>query len=232
MPARAEVTFNSALDRPPEEREAYLAQSCGDDTVLIGEVRELLAAHEGAGDFLKTDAPHAPAIEAEMARLKPEEGGEMIGPYKLREQIGEGGFGTVWVADQEKPVRRRVALKIIKLGMDTKEVIARFEQERQALAMMDHPNIAKVLDAGATQYGRPFFVMELVRGVKITDYCDDQRLSTQARIELFITVCQAVQHAHQKGIIHRDLKPSNILVTINDGKAVPKVIDFGVAKAT
>ena len=156
----------------------------------------------------------------------------MIGPYKLREQIGEGGFGTVWVADQEQPVRRRVALKIIKLGMDTKEVIARFEQERQALAMMDHPNIAKVLDAGATQYGRPFFVMELVRGVKITDYCDDQQLSTRERIELFITVCQAVQHAHQKGIIHRDLKPSNILVTINDGKAVPKVIDFGVAKAT
>ncbi len=156
----------------------------------------------------------------------------MIGPYKLREQIGEGGFGTVWVADQEKPVRRRVALKIIKLGMDTKEVIARFEQERQALALMDHPNIAKVLDAGATQYGRPFFVMELVRGVKITDYCDEQQLSTQERIELFITVCHAVQHAHQKGIIHRDLKPSNILVTINDGEAVPKVIDFGVAKAT
>src|SRR5688500_4402315 len=135
------------------------------------------------------------------------------------------------MAEQEQPMRRRVALKIIKLGMDTKEVIARFEQERQALAMMDHPNIAKVLDAGATPFGRPFFVMELVRGVKITEYCDDQQLSTEERIELFVTVCQAVQHAHQKGIIHRDLKPSNILVTINDGVPVPKVIDFGVAKA-
>src|SRR6185295_3132923 len=171
-------------------------------------------------------------IERELARLKPEEAGDTIGPYKLREQFGEGGFGTVWVAEQAYPMRRRVALKIIKMGMDTKEVIARFEQERQALAMMDHPNIAKVLDAGATQFGRPYFVMELVRGVKITTYCDEQQLSTAERIELFIAVCQAVQHAHQKGIIHRDLKPSNILVTVNDGKAVPKVIDFGVAKAT
>jgi WD40 repeat protein/serine/threonine protein kinase len=191
----------------------------------------LLAAHEGAGEFLG-DPPLTAKIEEELARHKPEEAGERIGPYKLMEEIGEGGFGTVWVAEQEKPVRRRVALKIIKMGMDTKEVIARFEQERQALAMMDHANIAKVLDAGATQFGRPFFVMELVRGVKITDYCDDKQLSTRERIELFITVCHAVQHAHQKGIIHRDLKPSNILVTINDGKAVPKVIDFGVAKAT
>ena len=199
---------------------------------MQAEVRALLAAHEVAGDFLRTDAPLSPEIEAELARLKPEEAGEVIGPYKLREQIGEGGFGTVWVADQERPVRRRVALKIIKMGMDTKEVIARFEQERQALAMMDHPNIAKILDAGVTQWGRPFFVMELVRGVKLTDYCDEKQLSTQERVELFITVCQAVQHAHQKGIIHRDLKPSNILVTVNDGKAVPKVIDFGVAKAT
>ena len=146
--------------------------------------------------------------------------------------LGEGGFGTVWVADQEKPVRLRVALKIIKMGMDTKEVIARFEQERQALAMMDHPNIAKVLDAGATPTGRPFFVMELVRGIKITDYCDQNHLSTRARLDLFIQVCQAVQHAHQKGIIHRDLKPSNILVAQHDTVAVPKVIDFGIAKAT
>ncbi len=230
--AKLEATFNSALERPMEEREAYIAQACGDDTVLLADVRGLLAAHEDAGDFLKTEAPPASAIKAEVVRLKPEEAGDRIGPYKLREQIGEGGFGVVWVAEQEKPVRRRVALKIIKLGMDTREVIARFEQERQALAMMDHPNIAHVLDAGATQFGRPFFVMELVRGVKITEYCDEQQLSTQERIELFITVCQAVQHAHQKGIIHRDLKPSNILVTVNDGKAVPKVIDFGVAKAT
>src|SRR6187397_771905 len=172
------------------------------------------------------------AVEAELARLKPEEAGERIWNYKLLEQIGKGGFGTVWVADQERPVRRRVALKIIKLGMDTKEVIARFGQERQALAMMDHPHIAKVLDAGATRWGRPFFVMELVRGIKITDYCDQANLSTAERLTLFIAVCQAVQHAHQKGIIHRDIKPSNILVTLHDGVPVPKVIDFGVAKAT
>jgi len=229
---RAEATFNSALERPPAEREAYVAEACGDETLLLAEVRGLLAAHAGAGGFMAGDPTFSPEAEHDLARLKPEESGEMIGPYKLREQIGEGGFGTVWVADQDKPVRRRVALKIIKLGMDTREVIARFEQERQALAMMDHPNIAKVLDAGATQFRRPSFVMELVRGVKITEYCDEQQLSTPQRIELFITVCQAVQHAHQKGIIHRDLKPSNILVTINDGKAVPKVIDFGVAKAT
>ncbi len=174
----------------------------------------------------------SPETEAELARLKPEEAGERIGPYRLMEQIGQGGFGTVWVADQEKPVRRRVALKIIKLGMDTKEVIARFEQERQALALMEHPHIAKVLDAGATQWGRPFFVMELVRGIKITDYCDQANLPTAERLALFIQVCNAVQHAHQKGIIHRDLKPSNILVTLHDGVPVPKVIDFGVAKAT
>ena len=168
----------------------------------------------------------------ETASPQSEQPGATVGPYKLREQIGEGGFGTVWVADQEQPVRRRVALKIIKLGMDTKEVIARFGQERQALAMMDHPNIAKVLDAGTTENGRPYFVMELVRGVKITEFCDDQQLPMVERINLFITVCQAVQHAHQKGIIHRDLKPSNILVSLNDGRAVPKVIDFGIAKAT
>ncbi len=228
---RAEATFVSALERPVEERAAFIAEACGEEAAMLAEVRALLAAHREAGDFLE-DGPRSPEVEEQLARLKPEEEGEMIGPFKLREQIGEGGFGTVWVADQEKPVRRRVALKIIKMGMETKEVIARFEQERQALAMMDHPNIAKILDAGVTQWGRPFFVMELVRGVKITEYCDEKQLSTQERVELFITVCQAVQHAHQKGIIHRDIKPSNILVTINDGKAVPKVIDFGVAKAT
>ncbi len=230
--ARAEATFNSALQRTANERPAYLAEACADDDALHAEVMALLKAHDAAGSFMRSDAPLSAEVEEQLARLKPEEEGECIGLYKLREQIGEGGFGTVWVADQEKPVRRRVALKIIKLGMDTKEVIARFEQERQALAMMDHANIAKVLDAGATQWGRPYFVMELVRGIKITDYCDQQQLSTAERIALFIRVCQAVQHAHQKGIIHRDLKPSNILVTINDGEAVPKVIDFGVAKAT
>jgi serine/threonine protein kinase len=158
--------------------------------------------------------------------------GDRIGRYKILQEIGVGGCGVVYMAEQEEPVRRRVALKVIKLGMDTRSVIARFEAERQALALMDHPNIAKVLDAGATETGRPFFVMELVRGVKITDYCDEAKLSTRERLELFVQVCSAIQHAHQKGIIHRDLKPSNILVTINDGAPIPKVIDFGIAKAT
>jgi len=158
--------------------------------------------------------------------------GQQIDRYKLLEQIGEGGFGTVWAAEQKVPVKRRVALKIIKLGMDTKQVIARFEAERQALAMMGHPNIAKVLDAGATDNGRPYFVMELVRGVPIVEYCDREKLDTRARLELFATTCNAIQHAHQKGIIHRDIKPSNVLVTMHDGVPVPKVIDFGIAKAT
>jgi len=162
----------------------------------------------------------------------PEQKGQQIGPYTLRELLGEGGFGSVWVADQETPIRRRVALKIIKLGMDTKEVVARFEQERQALALMDSPNIAKVFDAGVTQWGRPFFVMEYVRGVSITRYCDEANLAPDERLKLFAQVCHAVQHAHQRGIIHRDLKPSNILVTLQDGAPVPKVIDFGIAKAT
>src|SRR5499425_199547 len=161
-----------------------------------------------------------------------EVGGARIGPYKLLQQIGEGGFGVVYMAEQTEPVRRKVAVKIIKPGMDTKEVIARFESERQALALMDHPNIAKVLDAGATERGLPYFVMELVKGVPITEYCDNNNLSPQGRLGLFVTVCRAVQHAHQKGIIHRDLKPSNVMVTLHDGIPVPKVIDFGVAKAT
>ncbi len=217
-----EAIFLAALEKGGEEREAFVAERCGGNAALRAEVEELLAADAAQPDFLPNGAEHGSVEEA----------GDTIGHFKLREQIGEGGFGTVWVAEQEQPVRRRVALKVIKLGMDTKEVIARFEQERQALAMMDHPNIAKVLDAGATATGRPYFVMELVRGLKITEYCDEKQLSTDERVELFITVCQAVQHAHQKGIIHRDLKPSNILVTVNDGVAVPKVIDFGVAKAT
>src|SRR5438552_687281 len=158
--------------------------------------------------------------------------GTMIGRYKLLEKVGEGGFGTVYVAEQREPVKRRVALKIIKLGMDTKQVIARFEAERQALALMDHPNIAKVLEAGATDTGRPYFVMELVRGIKITEFCDEKSVPTADRLKLFTQVCQAIQHAHQKGVIHRDIKPSNILVTVNDGVPVPKIIDFGIAKAT
>src|SRR5208337_2263754 len=160
-----------------------------------------------------------------------EKAGDKIGRYKLLEKIGEGGCGVVYVAEQEEPVRRRVALKVIKLGMDTKQVVARFEAERQALALMDHPNIAKVLDGGATETGRPFFVMELVRGVRITDYCDEHHLSMSDRLALFTQVCRAIQHAHQKGIIHRDIKPSNILVSVHDGVPVPKVIDFGIAKA-
>jgi serine/threonine protein kinase len=214
------------------QREAFLAEACRDDPELQARVIALLQAEGRAGGFLQSQPQFSIEIEAELARLKPEEAGGRIGPYQLREQIGEGGFGVVWVAEQQEPVRRTVALKIIKMGMDTREVVARFEQERQALAMMDHPNIAKVFDASATEHGRPFFVMELVRGIKITDYCDQANLPTTERLALFIQVCHAVQHAHQKGIIHRDLKPSNILVTLQDGVAVPKVIDFGVAKAT
>ena len=161
-----------------------------------------------------------------------EKPGDRIGRYKLLQQIGEGGCGTVYMAEQTEPVHRRVALKVIKLGMDTKQVIARFEAERQALALMDHPNIAKVLDAGATEAGRPYFVMELVRGIKITEFCDEKSVPTADRLKLFTQVCQAIQHAHQKGVIHRDIKPSNILVTVNDGVPVPKIIDFGIAKAT
>ena len=218
--------FEAALALPPGQREAFLAQKCMGDAELLQRVRALLRAADNEADFLRpvsNPAPPLPNIE------KP---GDRIGRYKLLEQIGEGGCGMVFMAEQEEPIRRKVALKVIKLGMDTRQVIARFEAERQALALMDHPNIAKVYDAGATATGRPYFVMELVRGLRITDFCNDKRLSTQKRLELFTQVCQAVQHAHQKGIIHRDLKPSNILVTVNDGVAVPKVIDFGIAKAT
>lgn len=208
------------------EREAYLDRSCAGNLALRQEVESLLNAYAQAGDFL---GPTMSLLEPEIAR---EHAGIRIGRYKLLEQIGEGGFGVVWMAEQEEPVRRRVALKIIKLGMDTREVVARFEAERQALAMMEHPNIARVFDGGATDTGRPYFVMELVKGIPITSYCDANKLATQERLELFMQVCHAVQHAHQKGVIHRDLKPSNILVTVQDDRPVPKVIDFGVAKAT
>jgi eukaryotic-like serine/threonine-protein kinase len=224
---RIEGIFSQALEFRPEERTAFLAGACGQDSGLIQQVQRLLQAHEAAEGFL----PEQPKNEP-MALPLAEKLGDRIGPYKLLQQIGEGGCGVVYMAGQEAPVRRRVALKVIKLGMDTKQVIARFEAERQALAMMDHPNIAKVFDAGATETGRPYFVMELVRGIKITDYCDQGNLATTQRLELFVQVCRAIQHAHQKGIIHRDIKPSNILVTVNDGLAVPKVIDFGIAKAT
>jgi serine/threonine protein kinase len=190
------------------------------------------AAGALSNDFLKRPSQGVTAGETVLGRPLTEKAGDRIGRYKLLEQIGEGGFGVVYMAEQKEPIKRRVALKIIKLGMDTKQVVARFEAERQALAMMDHPNIAKVHDAGATETGRPYFVMELVRGTKIMDYCNDHQLSTRKRLELFVQVCQAIQHAHQKGIIHRDIKPSNILVTPHDGVPVPKVIDFGIAKAT
>jgi serine/threonine-protein kinase len=212
------------------ERQAFLREVRRDDPALGERVEGLLRAYANAESFLESPAP-APTLTHTPS--PPCEGpGTVIGPYKLMEQIGEGGMGVVYVAEQTQPVRRRVALKIIKPGMDTKQVIARFEAERQALAMMDHPNIAKVHDGGVTDSGRPYFVMELVRGIPITDYCDRERLSISERLELFVLVCRAVQHAHQKEIIHRDLKPSNILVTVIDGAAVPKVIDFGVAKAT
>jgi len=223
---REKEIFEQALDiTPTEERLRFLTSACGKDAVLLARVRALLRADESGESFL----PEQPKATVVPITEKP---GDRIGRYKLLQQIGEGGCGVVYMAEQTEPVRRRVALKVIKLGMDTKQVIARFEAERQALALMDHPNIAKVLDAGATDTGRPYFVMELVRGIKITEFCDEKSVPTADRLKLFTQVCQAIQHAHQKGVIHRDIKPSNILVTVNDGVPVPKIIDFGIAKAT
>jgi serine/threonine protein kinase len=224
------AVFAEAIQLSPGERAAYLSQACGTDEPLRQRVERLLKAHDLAGDFLEQPARAAEAVAEIPFGEKP---GDRIGRYTLLEQIGEGGCGVVYLAQQEEPVRRRVALKIIKPGMDTKSVMARFEAERQALALMDHSNIAKVFDAGATQSGRPYFVMELVNGVKITEYCDSKSLTTEERLGLFVQVCRAIQHAHQKGIIHRDIKPSNILVTTTaEGFPVPVVIDFGIAKAT
>jgi WD40 repeat protein/serine/threonine protein kinase len=225
-----EAIFFAALEKQtPEERVAYLRAACGEDEDLRLRVQRLLNAQPQLGTFLQGSAASLvdPAAEAPLA----ERPGSIIGPYKLLEQIGEGGFGVVFMAEQQQPVRRKVALKVLKPGMATKQVVARFEAERQALALMDHPNIAHVLDAGATDSGRPYFVMELIPGIPITAFCDDNRLTPRERLELFLAVCQAVQHAHQKGIIHRDLKPSNVLVTLLDGTPVVKVIDFGIAKA-
>jgi serine/threonine protein kinase/tetratricopeptide (TPR) repeat protein len=231
---REAALFALALEKPAAERNAFLKVVCGDDAALCQRLEVLLAAHDKPEGPLAEAMPAAPAtMKIEFSEPLPDEAiGQTIGRYKIREKVGEGGCGVVYVAEQTEPVRRRVALKVIKLGMDTKQVVARFEAERQALAMMDHPNIAKVLDAGTTEKGRPYFIMELVRGIRITDYCDQANLSTKERLDLFIKVCQAIQHAHQKGIIHRDIKPSNILVTLHDGVPVPKVIDFGIAKAT
>ncbi|MCI0740966.1 MAG: serine/threonine protein kinase, partial [Gemmataceae bacterium] len=254
----AEEIFHLALAKPVAERAAYLADACAGDKALERRVEALLQAHENPGSFL-ADQPHlpGPTLDEPLRAVA----GTLIGPYKLIEQIGEGGMGTVWMAQQTEPVKRIVAVKLIKPGMDSKQVIARFEAERQALALMDHPNIAKVLDGGTISLrisdcrlrieesqagisenpqsaihnpqwaGRPYFVMDLVKGVPITKYCDEHHLTPRQRLELFIPVCHAIQHAHQKGIIHRDLKPSNVLVALYDGKPVPKVIDFGVAKA-
>ncbi len=244
---KAENVFYAALEiKTPDERREFLERACEENAELRAAVDEMLASQAKAEKFFskpgvqQVSVAELAATMAEMpgfagklesATLPDEELGKTIGPYKLLQRLGEGGCGVVYMAEQENPVRRRVALKIIKLGMDTKSVIARFEAERQALALMDHPNIARVLDAGTTQTGRPFFVMELVRGVKITDYCDENEMDTRQRLGLFMQVCRAIQHAHQKGVIHRDIKPSNILVTVIDGVAVPKVIDFGIAKA-
>jgi WD40 repeat protein len=234
-PSKEETIFEAArLLGDVQEEAAYLERACGQDQELRRRLEKLLRAGRKAKDFFQKHNPAA-ALRGNRdvaAEVVGESAGSVIGRYKLLQKIGEGGMGVVYMAEQEEPVRRRVALKIIKLGMDTQQVVARFEAERQALALMDHPNIAKVLDGGATDTGRPYFVMELVQGVPITEFCDKNRLGAAERIKLFIQVCQAIQSAHQKGIIHRDLKPTNILVTLNAGVPVPMVIDFGVAKAT
>ncbi len=230
----AQIFADALLVPAGGERARYLDLVCRGDADLRQRIETLILAHESAGAFMAASGTGEAVDHAEASSSggQVDHPGTRIGRYKLLQQIGEGGCGVVWMAEQEEPVRRRVALKVIKLGMDTKTVIARFEAERQALALMDHPNIARVLDAGATEAGRPFFVMELVPGVPITKYCDQHNLPTTARLGLFAQVCHAVQHAHQKGVIHRDLKPSNILVTLHDGEPMPKVIDFGIAKAT
>jgi serine/threonine protein kinase/Tfp pilus assembly protein PilF len=226
-----EALFMAALEKAtPQERGAYIAEACAGSPEVLRRLRELLHAHEESQGPL--DAPPPGLGETVDLAEHPEAPGTHLGPYKLLEQIGEGGMGTIWMAEQHEPVRRLVALKVIKAGMDSAQVVARFEAERQALALMDHPNIARVFDGGTTASGRPFFVMELVKGTPITKYCDEHRLTPRQRLELFVPVCQAIQHAHQKGIIHRDVKPSNVLVAPYDGKPVVKVIDFGVAKAT
>ena len=210
----------------PFERDRFLTERCAGNDELRKRILHLIELHGVEGFVL--DEP----VDDPLDKIETEREGQVIGPYRLVRRLGEGGMGSVWRAEQTRPVRRDVAIKIIKLGMDTRNVIARFQAERQALAMMDHPSITKVYDAGATESGRPYFVMELVDGLNITDYCDRHRLNLTERLELFCQVCQAVQHAHQKGLIHRDLKPSNVLITRQDDKAIPKIIDFGIAKAT
>jgi serine/threonine protein kinase len=249
-PQRLKQLFLGAAEiTDSAQREAWLAQQCGQDADLLAKVQALLKAREDPESFLDILAPTAglpsplegaPQGSGQGEREIPaatidqpasEAPGTVIGPYKLLQLIGEGGMGTVFMAEQTSPVQRKVAVKIIRSGIDSRQVLARFEAERQALALMDHPNIAKVLEVAKTDTGRPYLVMELVKGVPITKYCDEHHLTPRDRLELFVPVCQAVQHAHQKGIIHRDLKPSNVMVCLYDGKPVPKIIDFGVAKA-
>ncbi|MEO1614267.1 MAG: serine/threonine-protein kinase [Planctomycetota bacterium] len=230
-----EIFDRVVRERDPARQSDLLAELCGDDQPLKERVKKLLSAYEHPESFFEDPANLARDRAFDLTEDSNSDTimhGTRIGPYKLLQEIGEGGMGRVYMAEQIEPVKRHVALKVIKPGMDSRRVIARFEAERQALAMMDHPNIAKVLDAGTTAQGYPYFVMELVNGRPITDYCDREKLATSQRLRLFIDVCRAVQHAHQKGVIHRDLKPSNIMVAEYDGKPVPKVIDFGVAKAT
>jgi len=239
--AKEQQLFDAALPiENPAERDAFLDRACDGDSGLRVRVSKLLAAHTYTDHFFRGCVSDFAAVAQEIPLISEADSpqkfseemiGTWVGRYKLLKTLGEGGCGVVYLAEQEDPVRRRVALKIIKLGMDTQSVIARFDAERQALALMDHPNIAKVLDAGATETGRPYFVMELVDGIRITKYCDENRLTEHGRLNLFIQVCQAIQHAHQKGVLHRDIKPSNILIALHDGAPVPKVIDFGIAKA-
>ncbi|MES2475960.1 MAG: protein kinase [Verrucomicrobiota bacterium] len=231
MESRANDLFAAALELEAEERDAYLAEACGSDAQLHLEVMRLLVDAERADAFFGDDDGATLGAEEFADRFSEKEGDE-IGPYTLRKLLGEGGFGSVWMAEQKVPISRLVALKVVKAGMDTRQVLARFEAERQALARMDHPNIARVLDAGATRAGRPFFAMELVHGMPITRYCDEVELGTRERLELFRDVCSAINHAHQKGIIHRDIKPSNVMVNPSGGNPLVKVIDFGIAKAT
>ncbi len=228
---REDWIAREALERPLARRADFLDGACAGDVALRERIQARLDEQQKTGDSPRptTEGPGQSASESE--RPGDDGPGAVIGRYRLIEKLGEGGFGVVYAAEQNEPVKRRVALKIIKLGMDTRQVVARFESERQALAMMDHPNIARVLDAGATASGRPYFVMELVKGEPLTGYCDRHNFTTRQRLDLFIQICYAIQHAHQKGIIHRDLKPSNILVTEGEGGIVVKVIDFGIAKA-
>ena len=234
----------------PVERAEFIRAAGDGDAALLRRVERLLRENQSEfetlgeddttlGEWFRRHETPSPGFHTATTLHDDDEDapggayhdGDQIGRYRLLQQIGEGGFGAVFMAEQSQPVKRRVALKVIKLGMDTRQIVARFEAERQALALMDHPNIAKVLDAGTTESGRPYFVMELIRGIRITKFCDEAELSVEERLELFLRICSAIQHAHQKGVIHRDIKPSNVLVTEADGAAIPMVIDFGIAKA-